>query len=202
MPTVEVNTPPYYGQLTIYQGRPFSAVTVKLADSEGTPIAIDVQGHLCDQPVAQGGSLVATCEAVGPDDDEGWRLELSSAETRALENRDLILEAMYKRSGEEWETAALFQVTVVPEHTLPVVSLEVTGDLTISVGQITSLTATATYDDDSTEDVTEWCTWTPNPNGHATIPYGMGYVHGANAGTTGVVAALGSVTDAVSVVVS
>lgn len=202
MPTVEVNTPPYHGQVTVHQGRPFSAVTIGLTDAAGTPVAIDVQGHLCDEPVSQGGQLVATCAAVGPDDDERWRLELTSAETRALENRDLILEALYKKTGEEWETAALFQVNVVPEHTLPVVSLEITGDLTIAVGQITSLVATATYDDDSTEDVTEWCEWTANPNGHATVPYGHGYVHGVNAGTTAIQAAIGSVVDTAAVVVS
>lgn len=201
MPTVEVNEPPYLGQLTILQGRPFTALTIRLRDADGVAIPIDAQAHVCTEPVAVGGVQLAACEAVDVGD-EGWNMVLSSAETRLLPASTLVLEALYKRTGEEWQTAGIIEVTVIPETSLPVVALDITGDTTIGVGDITSLTATATFDDDSTEDVTTQCAWTNAPSAHAEVLYGHGFVIGRDAGTTSVTAALGTVTDTASVTVS
>lgn len=201
MPTVEVNEPPYLGQLTILQGRPFNALTIRLRDADGVAIPIDAQAHVCTEPVANGGVQLAALEATDAGD-EGWTMELTSDETRALPASTLILEAMYKQAGGEWQTAAICEVTVIPETSLPVVSLDITGDLTIAVDQITSLTATATYDDASTEDVTTQCAWSNAISAHAEVLYGHGFVIGRDAGTTAVTASIGTVIDSVNVVVS
>lgn len=201
MPTLEVNEPPYLGEVTIMKGRPFDAVTIRLRDADDVPLAIDAQGRVCTEPVSRGGTMLAACEAVDAGT-EGWQLTLDAAATRALPESTLTFEAMYRVGAGEWRTAAIFNVTVLPEVSLPVVSLDVTGDLTIAVDQITSLTATATYDDASTEDVTTQCTWINAVSAHAEVLYGHGFVIGRNAGTTAVVASYGTVTDSVSVVVS
>jgi len=134
--------------------------------------------------------------------DEGRKVTLDAAATRALPSTQLYAEIMVQRLGEEWKTAVFYTITVEPEMSIPVVSLALTGDNAISVGEITSLTATATYDDGSTEDVTEQCIWSFAVTAHAEVVYGNGYVHGVNAGATQITAAIGSVTGTRVVTVS
>jgi len=201
MPATVANRIPRNEESTIYQGRPWEPIVVRFRTSDGTYEAIGVQAHVCTGPVAEGGEVVAICDVVGVSN-EGWAVSLDSAATRALPSNQLYAEVMVQRSGEEWKTVAFYTVNVEPELTVPVVSIAVTGDNTIAVGEITSLTATATYDDGSTEDVTEQCVWTFAVSAHAEVVYGNGYVHGVDAGSTQITAAIGSVTGTRTVTVA
>ena len=201
MPATVANRLPRLEESTIYQGRPWKPIVVRFRNASGVYEAIQVQAHVCTAPVAEGGEVVAICDVVGVTD-EGWEVSLDSAATRGLPSTGLLAEVMVKRDGEEWQTAVIYTLSVEPELTVPVVSIAVTGDNTIAVGEITSLTATATYDDGSTEDVTEQCVWTFAVNAHAEVIYGNGYVHGMSAGTTQITAAIGSVTGTRTVTVT
>jgi len=174
---------------------------VRFRTSAGVYEAIGCQARIVTDRVSEGGEVVATCD-VTEVDDEGQAVSLDAAVTRALPSRQLYAEVMTKRSGEEWKTAVFYTLTIEPEMSIPVVSLAVTGDNTIAVGEITSLTATATYDDASTEDVTTQCMWTDSGNGFAEVVNGNGYVHGVGAGATVITAAIGTVTGTRTVTVS
>ncbi len=70
----------------------------------------------------------------------------------------------------------------------------------LTVGQIGSLTATATYDDSSTADVTSACTWSTSAASKATVT--SGYVTGVAAGSATITAAYQGQTDTCAVTVS
>jgi len=194
MPSVTANTLPRHEESTIYQGRPWQPVTVRFRDPDGVYEAIEVQAHVCTAPVADGGEVVARCDTTAVSD-EGWAVSLDSAGTRALPPRQLFAEVLVKRTGEEWKTAIFYILAVEPELSVPVVSLVITGGSTVAVGDILSLTATATLDDASTEVVTASCVWTSSVPAKATVPNGAGYVVGVSAGATTITASLGSVSD-------
>ena len=201
MTTTITNTLPRRQESTIYQGRPWEPVVVRFRSADGTYEDIEVQAHIVTAPVSQGGELVTACAATLVSN-KGWEVTLDPAATRALPTQELYAEVMVKRDSEDWKTAIIYTLTIEPEISVPVVSIAVTGDNTIAVGEITSLTATATYDDDSTADVTDQCVWSNAVNGHAEVVYGNGYVHGVSAGTTQITAAIGSVEGTRAVTVS
>lgn len=192
MTTTITNTLPRHQESTIYQGRPWEPVVVRFRSADGTYEDIEVQAHIVTAPVSEGGELVTACAATLVTN-KGWAVTLDPAATRALPTQELYAEVMVKRAGQDWKTAIIYTLTVESEISVPVVSIEVTGDGTIAVGEITSLVATATYDDDSEADVTAECVWTNAVNGHAEVVYGNGYVHGASSGVTQITAAIGSV---------
>lgn len=72
--------------------------------------------------------------------------------------------------------------------------------LSLSVGGIGALTATATYDDASTANVTSSCTWTSSATSKATVA--SGYVTGVAAGSATVTASYLGQTDTCAVTVS
>lgn len=70
----------------------------------------------------------------------------------------------------------------------------------LTVGQIGALTATATYDDASTADVTNACSWSSSATSKATVA--SGYVTGVAAGSATVTASYLGQTDTCAVTVS
>lgn len=201
MPSTVANRIPRLEESTIYQGRPWEPIVVRFRTAAGVYEAIDCQARVVTGRVSEGGEVVATCDVTAVDD-EGQAVSLNAAGTRALPSMQLYAEVMTKRTGEGWKTAVFYTLTIEPEMSIPVVSIAVTGDNTIAVGEITSLTATATYDDASTEDVTSQCVWTNAVDGHAEVVYGNGYVHGVDAGATVITAAIGTVTGTRTVTVA
>lgn len=193
MPAVNANRIPRQEESTIYQGRPWEPVVVRFKAADGTYEAIGCQARIVTDRVSLGGEVVATCDVTATTD-EGWAVTVDAAGTRALPSVQLYAEVMVQRTGEEWKTVIFYTLTVEPEMTIPIVSIAVTGDNSIAVGEITSLVATATYDDASTEDVTAQCVWTNSISAHAVVEYGNGYVHGVDAGFSTITAAIGSVT--------
>lgn len=84
-----------------------------------------------------------------------------------------------------------------------IASIAVTGTNSIGVGVITSLTATATYSDATTADVTSRAVWTSATPAKATVStYGAGFVTGVGAGTSVITAAHGGVSGTRTVTVS
>lgn len=80
-------------------------------------------------------------------------------------------------------------------------SIEVApATLALDVAEIGALTATATYDDESTEDVTAEATWISSAPAKATVT--AGFVTGVAAGTANVSASFGGQTDTCAVTVS
>lgn len=118
------------------------------------------------------------------------------------------------KDAESEVTAWEFEVTFFPNADLELirrqpaiggptlVSLAITGDNTIGVGEITSLVATATYSDASTSDVTASADWTSATPAAATVPYGAGFVKGIGAGTSVITASYGGQNDTETVTVS
>jgi uncharacterized protein YjdB len=70
----------------------------------------------------------------------------------------------------------------------------------LTVGQIGALTATATFDDSSTQDVTASATWTTSASSKATVA--SGYVTGVAAGSATITATYLGQTDTCAVTVS
>lgn len=68
------------------------------------------------------------------------------------------------------------------DHEAPV-SIAITGGTSVNVGSNLQLTATATYADSSTEDITTDSAWTTNSAGVATVGAATGLVTGVSAGT-------------------
>jgi len=174
---------------------------VRFRSADGTYEAIGCQARVVTGRVDEGGEVVATCDVTAVTD-EGWAVSLDAAATRALPSQQLYAEVMTQRSGEEWKTAVFYTLNVESEMSIPVVSIAVTGDSTLAVGEIISLVATATYDDASTEDVTTQCVWSNSISAHAQVEYGNGYVHGVDAGATQIAANIGSVQGTKIVTVS
>ena len=201
MPSTVANRIPRHEESTIYQGRPWEPIVVRFRAADGTYEAIGCQARVVTGRVDEGGEVVAVCDVTAVAD-EGWAVSLDAAGSRSLPTMQLYAEVMVKRSGEEWKTAVYYTLTVESEMSVPVVSIVVTGDNTLAVGEIVSLTATATYDDASTEDVTTQCVWTNSISGHAVVEYGNGYVHGVDAGVTVSTAAIGSVSGTRTVTVA
>lgn len=81
-------------------------------------------------------------------------------------------------------------------------SLAITGDNTMAIGDINSLVATATYSDASTADVTAAALWSSATPAKVTVPYGSGFVVGIANGTSVITARFGSVSDTETVTVS
>jgi hypothetical protein len=81
-------------------------------------------------------------------------------------------------------------------------SLAISGTASVEEGAITSLTATATYDDASTVDVTASADWSSDDTDTATVPYGSGFVVGVEAGTADITATYGGQTDTETVTVT
>lgn len=83
------------------------------------------------------------------------------------------------------------------------VSIAVTGDNTIGVAEITSLVATGTYSDSSTQDLTTRAVWTSATPSKATVStYGTGIVTGVAAGTSVITAAHAGKSGTTTVTVS
>lgn len=103
-----------------------------------------------------------------------------------------------------------FQATIYPtgggvlftRQTTPILTaLDVSpATKSLTVGQIGALTATATYDDASTADVTASATWSSSATSKATVA--SGYVTGVAAGSATVTAAYEGQTDTCAVTVS
>lgn len=87
-------------------------------------------------------------------------------------------------------------------QTTPVIeSIDVSpATKSLTVGQIGALTATATFDDSSTQDVTAFATWTTSASSKATVA--SGYVTGVAAGSATITATYLGQTDTCAVTVS
>lgn len=79
-------------------------------------------------------------------------------------------------------------------------SVAITGTAAVDAGEITKLTATATWSDSSTRDVSMDAVWTSSDEAKATVE--GGYVTGVAAGTSTVAVLYGNETDDVTVTVS
>lgn len=85
-----------------------------------------------------------------------------------------------------------FPGTEEPTPTPVLVSIAVTGTLSVATGDTTQLTATGTYDDDSTADLTSTAVWVSSDETKATVAAGL--VTGVAAGSSNITAAVDSVT--------
>ncbi|NUS25944.1 MAG: Ig domain-containing protein [Streptomyces sp.] len=106
--------------------------------------------------------------------------------------------------------SATFAATIFPtsggvlfiRQTTPILSsIDVSpATKSLTVGQIGALTATATFDDSSTQDVTAFATWTTSAASKATVA--SGYVTGVAAGSATITASYQGSTDTCAVTVS
>lgn len=118
------------------------------------------------------------------------------------------------KDAESEVTAYEFETTFFPNSALELLrrqpawdaptltSIAITGDNTVLIGEINSLTATATYSDLSTADVTASADWSSATPGVATVPHNAGFVLGVAAGTSVITATYGGISDTETVTVS
>lgn len=118
------------------------------------------------------------------------------------------------KEAESDVTAWEFEVTFFPNANLELVrrqpawtaptlsSIAISGTASVEEGAITSLTATATYSDASTVDVTATADWVSDDTDTATVPHGAGFVLGVAAGTADITATYGGETDTETVTVT
>ncbi|MFJ3812287.1 Ig-like domain-containing protein [Streptomyces sp. NPDC090073] len=139
-------------------------------------------------------------------------------ETREGEKVRRLISAQYAEvalDGDHGENetdleSATFAATIFPtsggvlfnRQTTPILSsIDVSpATKSLTVGQIGSLTATATFDDSSTQDVTAFATWTTSASSKATVT--SGYVTGVAAGSATITASYQGSTDTCAVTVS
>ncbi|WP_432027461.1 Ig-like domain-containing protein [Streptomyces sp. 1222.5] len=139
-------------------------------------------------------------------------------ETREGEKVRRLISAQYAEvalDGDHGENetdleSATFAATIFPtsggalfnRQTTPILSsIDVSpATKSLTVGQIGALTATATFDDTSTQDVTSFATWTTSASSKATVA--SGYVTGVAAGSATITASYQGSTDTCAVTVS
>ena len=157
-----------------YEGFPFCTKSAKFVDQ----IAI-IDGTFSDG--GDSGSLIVTNDA----NKNPVGLLFAGSSTRTIASRiDLVL--------------TRFGVTIDGEGTTPepptLTSISVTpASPSIAVGQTQQFTATGTFDDESTADITSTATWTSSDTAVATID-GSGLATGVSAGTTNITASQDDVT--------
>ena len=103
-----------------------------------------------------------------------------------------------------WNTACSGDDDDDDGHEAPV-SIAVTGGTAVTVGSTLQLTATATYDDASTEDITsgaEGSVWTTNSAANATVGAATGLVTGVSAGPATITATHDGIAGSITLTVS
>ena len=102
--------------------------------------------------------------------------------------------------GSNYWVDVVFTTTAPPPPTLKSIALSPTGS-TIVTGATQQFTATGTYSDGSTQNVSSQAAWTSSNTGVATVISGTGLATAVGAGTTTISAALNGVTGSTSLTV-